>query len=163
MKLFFKEMQSPVGKLKIITSDEALVALLWEKEKKGRVRLEAMEISNKHPIILDTETQLKEYFLGKRKKFNLPLKPLGTDFQLRVWKALLKIPFGETKSYGEIAKDIGSPKASRAVGAANGRNPISIIVPCHRVIGSNKKLTGFAGGLRSKETLLKLEHSTWMS
>ena len=103
-------------------------------------------------MLLETERQLKEYFGGKRKEFSLRLDPAGTDFQRQVWKALLGIPFGETRSYGQLAKQLGNPQASRAVGAANGRNPISIIVPCHRVIGSSGKLTGFAGGLTLKHT-----------
>ena len=158
MKLFFKEISSPVGKLKLVANDKALVAILWEEEKIGRVRLTQMELSNKHPVLIDTETQLKEYFNGKRKTFDLRLDPIGTEFQNKVWRALREIPFGETCSYGELAKKLGSPKASRAVGAANGKNPISIVVPCHRVIGQNGKLTGFAGGLDKKEILLKLEN-----
>lgn len=159
MKLFFKEISSPVGKLKLVANDEALVAILWEKEKLGRVRLEQMEISAKHPVLIKTENQLKEYFAGKRKVFDLPLALIGTSFQQTVWNELRQIPFGETRSYGELAIKIGSPKASRAVGAANAKNPISIVVPCHRVIGKNGKLTGFAGGLGTKEILLKLEVS----
>lgn len=157
MKLFFKEISSPVGKLKLVASDGALVAILWEKEKLGRVRLDEMEVSDKHPILIRTENQLKEYFTGKRKVFDLPLAPIGTSFQQMVWNELRQIPFGETRSYGELATKMGSPKASRAVGAANGKNPISIVVPCHRVIGKNGKLTGFAGELGTKEILLKLE------
>ena len=157
MKLFFKDINSPVGKLKLVANEEALVAILWEKEKIGRVRLEKMQALNDHPFLIQTENQLKEYFSGKRKIFNLPLAPIGTPFQQRVWAELRTILFGETRSYGELAKNLGSPKSSRAVGAANGRNPISIIVPCHRVIGKNGKLTGFAGGLDKKEILLKLE------
>lgn len=157
MKLFFKEISSPVGKLKLVANDEALVAILWEKEKLGRVRLNEMEMSDKHSILIKTENQLNEYFSGKRKVFDLPLCPIGTTFQQIVWDELRQIPFGETRSYGELALKMGSPKASRAVGAANGKNPISIVVPCHRVIGKNGKLTGFAGGLGIKDILLKLE------
>lgn len=102
-------------------------------------------------------SQLNEYFKGERKHFDLPLKPLGTEFQKRVWKALMNIPYGETKSYKEIAIEVGSPKACRAVGSANNKNPIPIIIPCHRVIGSTGKLVGFAGGLNLKEKLLNLE------
>src|SRR5262249_47406779 len=103
------------------------------------------------------ERQLGEYFAGKRKAFTVKLDYRGTPFQRKVWVALLAIPFGETRTYGELAKQIGSPAAVRAVGAANGRNPIAIIGPCHRVVGSTGKLTGFAGGLETKATLLKLE------
>jgi methylated-DNA-[protein]-cysteine S-methyltransferase len=161
MSLFYKEMKSPVGRLKLVATHDALVAVLWEKEKTGRVKLfnetNGMEVSNDHPILKRTESQLTEYFEGKRKVFDLPLAPLGTIFQNKVWKALREIPFGASRSYGELARTIGSPKASRAVGAANGRNPLSIIVPCHRVIGADGKLTGFAGGLEAKQILLSLE------
>lgn len=157
MKLFYTEMKSPVGLLRLVAEEKALVAILWEKEKAGRVMLPEQVKDNKHPVLLETMKQLDEYFAGERKKFDLPLKPIGTEFQKKVWSALRKIPFGVTKSYGELAMEIGSPKASRAVGAANGRNPISIVVPCHRVIGANGKLTGFAGGLDVKEVLLSRE------
>jgi len=109
------------------------------------------------PLIKKAANQIDEYFNGKRKIFDLPLVLHGTDFQVSVWKALQKIPYGKTRSYGEIAAAIGNPKASRAVGMANNRNPISIIVPCHRVIGSNGSLTGYAGGLEVKKRLLELE------
>lgn len=108
-------------------------------------------------LIREAKKQLDEYLLGRRKEFNLPLKAKGTEFQQRVWQALLDIPYGETKSYGEIAKIIGNPKAARAVGLANNRNPISIFIPCHRVIGKNGKLVGYGGGLQIKEFLLTLE------
>lgn len=101
--------------------------------------------------------QLDEYFDGKRQDFDLPLRPAGTEFQRQVWQALQQIPFGETWSYGELAKHVGTPNAYRAVGAANGINPIPVIIPCHRVIGSNGKLTGFGGGLEAKAFLLNLE------
>jgi len=157
MDLFYKEINSPVGILKLVANEKGLVAILWEEEKLGRVRLDEMQLSNHQPILVNTHTQLKEYFAGKRKIFDLPLVAIGTTFQQKVWSELCEIPFGETRSYGEIAKKMGSPNASRAVGAANGKNPISIVVPCHRVIGKNGTLTGFAGGLRAKEILLKLE------
>ena len=108
-------------------------------------------------MLRETERQLAEYFEGDRKTFSLPLAFVGTPFQQSVWRALLKIPFGETRTYGEIARALGQPTASRAVGAANGKNPISIVAPCHRVIGSSGKLTGFAGGLKAKAFLLRLE------
>jgi methylated-DNA-[protein]-cysteine S-methyltransferase len=101
--------------------------------------------------------QLREYFAGERTEFDIELRPTGVPFQLKVWEALLKIPYGETASYGEIAREIGHPTAFRAVGAANGQNPIAIIVPCHRVIGSNGSLTGYGGGLPTKRALLDLE------
>ena len=112
---------------------------------------------DQHPVLAETERQLREYFSGRRKEFSVALDMRGTRFQKAVWEALLAIPFGQTKSYGQLAKQLGNPRATRAVGAANGRNPISIIVPCHRVIGSSGKLTGFAGGLEVKAHLLSLE------
>ena len=105
----------------------------------------------------DVAAQLSEYFAGQRRNFDLPLDPAGTDFQQSVWRALCEIPHGETWSYGEIARRLGQPTASRAVGAANGRNPLPIVVPCHRVIGSNGQLTGYRGGVKFKEALLELE------
>lgn len=117
------------------------------------------QIIQEHETALLKEAikQLDEYFDGKRKSFDLPLEPKGTEFQKKVWNALKEIPFGETRSYGEIAKIIGNEKAARAIGMANNKNPIAIIVPCHRVIGANGKLVGYAGGLDIKERLLKLE------
>ena len=108
-------------------------------------------------ILQQARRELDDYFAGRRRRFSVPLDPQGTDFQKRAWAALLEIPFGETRTYGQQARAMGRPKAVRAVGAANARNPIGIIVPCHRVIGANGALTGYAGGLRSKEYLLKLE------
>jgi len=109
--------------------------------------------------LLETQKQLTEYFAGKRQQFDVPLDFEGTEFQKKVWQALLSIPFGETRSYRDIAEQIGNVKAVRAVGAANGKNPISIIAPCHRVIGMNGKLVGFAGGLGNKDILLKIEQA----
>jgi len=157
MNLVFKTIDSPVGRLKLVASDKGLVAILWENDKPHRVRLSELVANDEHPILLQTERQLSEYFAGKRKSFSLDLDMRGTSFQKNVWEALLAIPFGETRSYGQLAKQLGNPNATRAVGAANGRNPISIIVPCHRVIGSSGKLTGFAGGLEVKAYLLNLE------
>lgn len=153
----YKFMKSPVGELKLVASDKGLAAILWEDDNPKRVRLNIAGEDRHHPILLETERQLAEYFAGKRKTFTVKLDFAGTDFQKSVWQALLKIPFGQTRSYGEIAKSLGNAKAMRAVGAANGKNPISIIAPCHRVIGSTGKLTGFAGGLDVKARLLELE------
>ena len=117
------------------------------------------EIYQETPVIKEAFRQLSEYFSGNRKTFNLPLLLKGTDFQKQVWQALLKIPFGETRSYKQIAEAIGNPKAVRAVGMANNKNPLLIVVPCHRVIGGNGKLVGYAVGLDKKEYLLRLEGS----
>src|SRR5262245_48576569 len=157
MTLFYKEMKSPVGKLKLVASSRALVAVLWEKERPNRVKLDEMNLDPQHPILMEAERQLSEYFAHQRTEFDLPLHPDGTEFQKKVWRALREIPFGQTKSYMELARTIGLPNASRAVGSANGKNPLSIVVPCHRVVGSDGKLTGFAGGLETKAALLALE------
>lgn len=157
MTLYSKTIWSPVGELTLVAKDSGLVAILWENDKPGRVRLGALSEKTDHPVLVETERQLGEYFAGERRAFDVPLSFSGSDFQRSVWSALLTIPFGETRSYGEIAHQIGKPGASRAVGAANGRNPVSIIAPCHRVVGSTGKLTGFAGGLEAKRFLLELE------
>lgn len=159
MSLSYKMMESPVGKLKLVASENGLVAVLWENENPRRIPLRDLVEDKCHPILIETERQLSEYFAGKRKIFSVALDMRGTRFQKDVWEMLLAIPFGETRSYGQLAKQLGNPNAMRAVGAANGRNPISIIVPCHRVIGSSGKLTGFAGGLETKAYLLRLEEN----
>ena len=155
----FKTMKSPVGDLKLVASEKGLAAILWPNDDPKRVRLAPLTEDQRHPVLKETERQLGEYFNGARKKFDLPLDFAGTAFQKSVWKALLKIPYGQTRSYGELAKQLGNAKAMRAVGAANGRNPISIVAPCHRVIGASGKLTGFAGGLQAKAFLLQLERA----
>ncbi|MFW0889980.1 UNVERIFIED_CONTAM: methylated-DNA--[protein]-cysteine S-methyltransferase [Pseudomonas sp. JL1] len=153
----YKTIPSPVGQLILVARDTKLAAILWENERLNRVRLGPLEEDSQHPVLKETERQLMEYFAGQRRRFDLALDFAGTDFQVRVWQALLTIPFGETRSYRDIAIQIGQPPAVRAVGAANGRNPISIIAPCHRVIGTSGSLTGFAGGLAAKQFLLSLE------
>ena len=157
MTYAYKTFSSPVGELKLVASEKGLAAILWEKDDLKRFKISPMSESKKHPVLRETETQLKEYFAGKRKKFSVKLDFNGTAFQKNVWKALLTIPYGETRSYGDIAKQIGNVKAVRAVGGANNKNPISIIAPCHRVIGSNGKLVGYGGGLKTKAHLLDLE------
>ena len=157
MTLFCKEMESPVGKLKLVASTNALHAILWEQERPNRVKLAPLKLDPQQPILIETERQLREYFVGTRKEFDLPLEPAGSEFQKKVWRALREIPFGQTRSYLDLARSVGSAKAVRAVGAANGKNPLSIVVPCHRVVGANGALTGFAGGLEVKAKLLALE------
>ncbi len=157
MQLVYMYMDSPVGALKLVAHDQALVAVMWDNEDHKRVRLAELIKNIQHPMLLKVKQQLEQYFAGQRQQFNLPLDFQGTDFQQRVWRALLTIPYGETRSYKDIALQIGNEKAVRAVGAANGRNPISIIAPCHRVIGSGGALVGFAGGLDKKQILLSLE------
>lgn len=157
MQLSYCYIASPVGQLKLVANEQALVAILWDNENPKRVRLAELIEDVSHPILLNTQQQLIEYFSGQRKVFDIPLDFEGTDFQKQVWSALLTIPYGETRSYKQIAQQLGNEKAVRAVGAANGKNPISIIAPCHRVIGSGGALVGFAGGLDKKEILLRLE------
>lgn len=155
-----KKVDSPVGRLTLVATDQGLAAILWENDRPRRVRLNIEAEDASHPVLVETERQLAEYFSGRRKAFTLALDLAGTAFQRRVWEALLTIPFGETRSYGQIARQIGSPTALRAVGAANGRNPVAIVAPCHRVIGATGRLTGFAGGLEAKARLLALEGAT---
>jgi methylated-DNA-[protein]-cysteine S-methyltransferase len=157
MTLFYKQIESAVGKLKLVASPNALVAVLWEEEPPDRVKLEPMKVAPQQPILVETERQLSQYFLGIRTAFDLPIEPNGSNFQEKVWRALREIPFGETRSYLDLANAVGSPKACRAVGAANGKNPLAIVVPCHRVVGASGALTGFAGGLEAKAKLLALE------
>ncbi len=142
-------LNSPVGWLEMVADADYLYALNFVEEPDAE--------NSRNEVLKETEKQLKEYFEGRRSGFDLPLKPEGTEFQQRVWQALLKIPFGETASYKNIAEMIGKPKAMRAVGLANGRNPIPIIIPCHRVIGADGKLIGYSSGLWRKEWLLNHE------
>lgn len=153
----YKLIPSPVGQLTLVARAGKLAAILWENERANRVRLGPLQEAQQHPVLEETARQLREYFAGTRNRFDLELDFAGTAFQKKVWHALLTIPFGETRTYTQIAAQIGSPKAVRAVGAANGRNPISIVTPCHRVIGASGALTGFAGGLEAKQYLLSLE------
>ncbi len=153
----YKLMNSPVGGLKLVGNDNGLAAIMWAEDRPRRVNLDIVGEMPDHPVLLETETQLNQYFAGKRKVFDLPLNFQGTDFQKSVWHALLRIPFGETRTYRDIAIELGNSNATRAVGAANGRNPIAIVAPCHRVVGTDGSLTGFAGGLEAKATLLNLE------
>lgn len=147
-----KLIKSPLGELTLVAHENALTGVFFG-------HCEEAQPPRQSSFLLAAEQQLGEYFSGKRQQFDLPLEFQGTDFQKRVWAALLTIPYGETRSYADIAKQVGSPKAARAVGLANSKNPISIVAPCHRVIGSNGKLTGYAGGLCNKEFLLRLEHA----
>lgn len=153
--MYYCYLNSPIGDLLLAGDDDGL-SLIGFPQGKMRHDPEPDWIFNEKPFAVARQ-QLEEYFAGERTVFDLPLHLSGTDFQVQVLQELQRIPYGETTSYGEIAKRIGRPKAMRAVGAANGRNPIPIIVPCHRVIGSSGDLTGFGGGLATKEALLRLE------
>jgi methylated-DNA-[protein]-cysteine S-methyltransferase len=148
--------QSPVGQLTLVASDAGLRAILWPAEKPGRVKLPEISPGD-HAVLQATTAQLTEYFAGTRQQFDLPLDLHGTPFQIKAWRSLADIPYGTTASYAEQADRLGAPKAVRAVGSANGRNPISIVLPCHRVVASNGSLAGFAGGLDAKRWLLEFE------
>lgn len=155
--MFYKIYDFEIGELAICEENGKIVLVNVVKTKEDIEEMAKNSIQKETSLIKNTKQQLDEYFAGKRKKFDIPIKLDGTDFQIKVWKELLKIPYGETCSYLDIAKCIGNPKASRAVGMANNKNKVIIIVPCHRVIGSNKKLVGYACGLDVKEKLLELE------
>jgi len=146
---------SPIGKLRIVCDTRAVRAIRFE-DGNTRHTLPKQCVRG-GPLCDRVVAELEEYFAGQRRSFDLPLAPKGTSFQQQVWRALLKIPYGETTTYGELARRIKRPNASRAVGAANGSNPISIVIPCHRVLGSNAALTGYGGGLEAKQRLLALE------
>ncbi len=152
---YFTTMTSPVGELLLTSNGDALTAVYFEDPKYGPTSTDGWIRDDS--VLAEARQQLEEYFRGERTEFDLALAPKGTDFQRSVWRALTEIPYAATTSYGAIAARIGKPSASRAVGAANGRNPISIIVPCHRVIGSGGDLTGYGGGLDRKRWLLDHE------
>ncbi len=153
---YYQTLKSPLGQLHLVADKDSLVAL-YTKEDKLPSLLKEAELASNHKVLSQTKKELEEYFDGKRTHFTVPLNPAGTTFQGRAWGALQKIPFGKVWSYGEQAKFLKNPKAQRAVGGANGRNPIPIIIPCHRVVGSTGKLTGFSGGMKMKIFLLKHE------
>jgi methylated-DNA-[protein]-cysteine S-methyltransferase len=160
MNLHYIPWQSPIGRLHLVATDYALRILTfdanWAKIK-ATVGADLVESSN--GILEQTIAELSEYFAKKRKEFSVPVEPLGTDFQKAAWRCLAKIPYGEIWSYLDQAKRLKKPTAVRAVGAANGRNPIGIIIPCHRVLGGSGQLTGYAGGLENKRKLLEVEGS----
>jgi methylated-DNA-[protein]-cysteine S-methyltransferase len=156
--VFYSSMRSPIGELTLTTDGDAVTGVYMHRQKHGPQRDRGWK---RDDAMLDTvREQLQAYFDGKLKDFDLSLAPQGTQFQQRVWRALRDIPYGETISYGELARRIGQPNASRAVGLANGRNPISIVVPCHRVIGADGTLTGYGGGLERKRWLLAHERKS---
>lgn len=150
-------MASPVGTLTLVASDAGLRAVLWEVERPGRVRLPADVADAAHPVLEATSAQLREYFAGRRTTFDLPLDLHGTAFQVEVWRALGDIAYGRTETYADVARRAGGVEKTRAVAAAIARNPVSIVLACHRVVGRDGSLTGFAGGLPAKRTLLDLE------
>ena len=149
----YQYLDTPIGTLRLVSDGTHLVAIEFE----GQHDIKPDEQETGDAVLAACCSQLREYFAGQRQHFDLPLAARGTDFQRAVWRALAEIPYGESHSYRDIAKAIGKPPAVRAVGAANGRNPLPVVVPCHRVIGSDGSLTGFAGGLQAKRWLLRLE------
>jgi methylated-DNA-[protein]-cysteine S-methyltransferase len=155
MNKFYTTYKSPLGVMTLQANDDGMLGAWFETQTTQPENLG--EYVEDHLILGDVITQLDEYFSGQRKIFNIPLSANGTEFQIKVWQALTTIPYGQTWSYQDLANAINNPKAVRAVGLANGKNPISIIVPCHRVIGKNGKLTGYAGGVERKAQLLELE------
>jgi methylated-DNA-[protein]-cysteine S-methyltransferase len=148
----FAEVETPVGVLTLVAGDAGLRAVLWPHESPP-----PDAAPGHHPVLAAAEQQLDDYFAGTRRTFDLPLDLVGTPFQQRAWRALATIPFATTTSYGEQARRLGVPRAVRAIGAANGRNPLSIVLPCHRVVGANGALTGYGGGLDAKQRLLAHE------
>ena len=153
----YTEMTSPLGTLRLTAEDGALTGVHFPGQKHDRPRQPDWQRDDAHPVLAGARAQLGEYFDGRRTSFDLPLAPRGTPFQQAVWQALLAVPFGATSTYGAIAGAIGRPTAVRAVGAAVGANPIGIVVPCHRIVGADGSLTGYAGGLDRKARLLALE------
>lgn len=153
--IYYEQMPSPIGPLFLVADDDGLREVRFELDRRPHVASDGW-VHSSHKLA-EVRRQLEEYFAGERMTFELVLKPIGTYFQQSVWQALTTIAYAQTASYGQISRQIERPKASRAVGAANGRNPIPIIIPCHRVIGSNGTLTGFAGGLAAKQWLLEHE------
>jgi len=154
--LIFSDMDSPIGRLRLIACGDELVGI-WFQHGRDAAKNDDTLIEGTSPVIDLTRAQLEEYFRGERRDFDLPLAPRGTEFQQRVWQRLRRIQYGTTTTYGALAGELGNPNASRAVGLANGSNPIPIVIPCHRVIGANGALTGFGGGLPIKSALLELE------
>ncbi len=155
-----KQLDSPIGRLRLVATDEGLSHLLFDQQADEDPDSDGdpAETDN-HPVLAAATTQLAEYFAGRRQEFDIPLDLTGTEFQRAAWSALASVPFGETRSYRQQAEAIGRPKAVRAIGAANGKNPVPIVLPCHRIVGSDGSLTGYGGGLPIKEFLLNHEQA----
>jgi methylated-DNA-[protein]-cysteine S-methyltransferase len=154
--MIYEDVTSPIGRLRLIASGDELVGI-WFEHGRDAGKKDLDLVKGNSPVLERTKLQLEEYFRGERREFDLPLAPQGTEFQRRVWRRLQEIEYGTTTTYGALALELGNPNASRAVGLANGSNPIPIVIPCHRVIGANGTLTGFGGGLPIKSALLELE------
>jgi len=158
----YQDIDSPIGRLRLIADGDRLVSIWFEhgRDAARAAAREPLDLEERSSEVLErAREQLEEYFTGRRQQFDLPLDPRGTDFQRRVWQRLRSIAYGETTTYGALARELGDPGASRAVGLANGSNPLPIVIPCHRVIGADGSLTGFGGGLPVKQALLELERA----
>ena len=154
---YYDTFDSPHGGMLIAASEKGITGVYFERQKYWPARRDGWQHAPSNVHLRRAKKQLAEYFAGKRREFELELDPSGSEFQKRVWKAISDVPYGKTISYGELARRVGFPEGARAAGAATGRNPIGIVVPCHRIVGSNGKLTGYAGGLDKKRALLALE------
>ena len=155
-----KQLDSPIGRLRLVATDQGLSHLLFDQQVGEDLESDGDEVeADDHPVLAAATAQLAEYFAGRRQEFDIPLDLSGTEFQRAAWSALANVPFGETRSYRQQAEAIGRPKAVRAIGAANGRNPVPIVLPCHRIVGSDGSLTGYGGGLPIKEFLLNHEQA----
>jgi len=154
--LAYDQFETPHGTMLVTATDKGLAGAYFKGQKHFPARRDWRRVTN-HPVLRQARRELAEYFAGKRRRFDVALDPRGTPFQRAVWKQIARVGCGETLSYGELAKRSGHPGSARAAGAATGRNPLSVIVPCHRIVGSNGALTGYAGGLPRKKALLKLE------
>ena len=157
---YYDSFESPHGGMLLVASDAGLAGVYFDRQKHHPKRATDWHENPRHKVLRQARRELQEYFAGKRKRFEVPLDPEGTPFQRAVWKAISTVGFGKTISYGELARRAGHPGSARAAGAATGRNPLGIIVPCHRIMGSDGSLTGYAGGLDRKRALLELEGAT---
>ena len=155
-----KQLDSPIGRLRLVATDQGLSHLLFDQQVGEDLESDGDAVeADDHPVLAAATAQLAEYFAGRRQEFDIPLDLTGTEFQRAAWSALASVPFGETRSYRQQAEAIGRPKAVRAIGAANGKNPVPIVLPCHRIVGSDGSLTGYGGGLPIKEFLLNHEQA----
>ncbi|MEW6690008.1 MAG: methylated-DNA--[protein]-cysteine S-methyltransferase [Pseudomonadota bacterium] len=154
---YYDTFESPIGGMLLAASDKGLSGIYFDRQKHLPAQRDGWKHAPSNIHLRKARKQLGEYFAGKRKEFDLEIDPAGSDFQKRVWKAIAAVPYGRTISYGELARRAGFPEGARAAGAATGRNPIGIVVPCHRIVGADGSLTGYAGGLEKKRALLALE------
>ena len=155
---YYSILKTPLGDVTLVANETELTGLYFVNHRHMPEARDGWTLNKKHPVLQKAEKELTEYFAGKRDSFSVPVNLGGTAFQKRIWKEIAAIPFGKTISYSELAKKAGWPKAVRAAGAATGRNPVSVIVPCHRVMGKNNSMTGYGGGLERKQQLLALEN-----